>query len=171
MSIRKIALVLVGAALLGGATTASAADPVRYPAKFICDAFQPEGLSSLVAVTGDYRTAINVFNPTTKPITVLRTFARSALVGGGTTTNDTIILQPMRATVIDCSTIAGAIFGTPFGQLPGQGFEGFVTLSTNEVLDIAAIYTSGSMKNGTASVQVLVINPKKGMLEPVGTKR
>ena len=49
---------------------------------------------------------------------------------------------------------AGAIFGTPFGQLPGQGFEGYVTISTTEDLDISAIYTSGSMKNGTASVQV-----------------
>lgn len=171
MSIRPVALVLACAALLTAAPKAGAADGFRYPVKFICDAFESEGLSSLVAVTGDYRTAINVFNPSTKPITVLRTFARSALIGGGSTTSDTEILQPERATVIDCSTIAGAIFGTPFGQLPGQGFEGFVTISTTEDLDISAIYTSGSMKTGVASVQVLTIPRKKGALSVIEIKK
>ena len=170
MTIRPVVLALALATLLGVAPRAGAADGFRDPAKFICDTFESEGLSSLVAVPGDYRTAINVFNPSSKVITVLRTFARSALTGPGSTTSDTMMLQPETATVIDCSTIAGAIFGTPFGQLPGKGFEGFVTLSTIEDLDISAIYTSGSEKTGVESVQVLIIPKKKGALEIVKIK-
>jgi hypothetical protein len=164
MTIRPIALVLACAALLGAAPKASA-DPQRYPAKFICNNFGGDALSGLVAVSGTYRTAINVFNPNAKSVSLLRTIAKSALTGPGTTTSDVMVLPAGRAEVIDCSTIANVAFGTPFGQLPAFAYEGFVTLSTIEDLDVAVIYTAGSELTGVTTEQVLVIEPKKGALK------
>jgi hypothetical protein len=169
MSLRTTAAALgiVLTAGLAAAPRASAA-PQHYPVKFVCDTFHSGDLGALVAIKGDYRTAINVFNPGTKTVSILRTFSRSALTTGGNDTNsDAVTLGPMTSTVIDCSTIASAVWGTPFGQLPGVGFEGFVTLSTTADLDVSAVYTAGSQETGVTSMQVLPIEPKPGALKVI----
>jgi hypothetical protein len=165
-------LALTCAALLGAAPKAGADEGHHYPVKFICDTFSDEdALASLVAVGGRYRTAINVFNASDQPGWIIRTFTRSTLVGGGpVSTSDIITLDPGKATVIECSAIAGVLFGTPFGQLPGKGFEGFVTLSSFEDLDVSAIYTAAPESAGVASLQVLTIVPKPGFLPNINVK-
>lgn len=156
--------VLAFATVLFAAATAHA-ELLRYPVKYICNEFSNANLSGVVAMSGAYRTAINIHNPGAAMVFGL-SYSKSTLVAsGGPPKTDTQSLPAGESIVIDCTTIASVLFGTNVGFFPDSAYEGFVDILSTKTLDVTAIYTAGPSEGPVSTMHVNVIEPRKQELK------
>lgn len=155
---------LVFATVLFAAATAHA-ELLRYPVKYICNEFSSANLSGAVAISGAYRTAINIHNPNAEVVFGL-SYSRSTLTaGGGPPKTATQSLPAGQSMVIDCTTIANVLFGTNIGQFPDFAYEGFVDILSVKTLDVTAVYSAGPSEGPVSTLHVNVIEPRKQELK------
>jgi hypothetical protein len=109
---------------------------VQYAVKFICGKSTGD-----VVVPGTYFTAINVHNPTDKPIVFKKKFAvaRPGEEAGPVSPFFDAKLGPDQALEIDCKDILRQT------QARGDFLKGFAVIESDVELDVVAVYTVGGL--------------------------
>jgi len=133
-----------------------------YAVKFICGT-QPECDCQCGPVRpGRYATEINLLNPGSKEVNVLKRFVPVVLAGApagrepratGPRAEDKIVLPPHSATMDDCCRINELLFGAPGASLSALTI-GFVEITTDTDIVVTAVYTASGLDAAGVSIDV-----------------
>ena len=114
----------------------------QYAAKFVCG-FNPQTTERILP--GLYATAINIHNPSHKPVVfskkVALTFPPAVQAPGPVSEAILHTLEPGQALEVDCGEIPSEFF--PGVQFPPY-VKGFLAIKSNRSLDVTAVYTAGA---------------------------
>jgi hypothetical protein len=121
----------------------------EYAAKVVCGA--QEEPKDMRLARGFYATTINVHNPNAE---VVKFFKKLALtIPPGDQRPGKIIpiaidqLEYDQALAVDCDDIVRRAFG---GAMPGPFFEGFIVIQSPLSLDVTAVYSTATVRDGVA---------------------
>jgi hypothetical protein len=164
---RRTAGVLAAGMVLAFATAAAAASGPRplvmqepaperapqevfeYVAKIVCGA--QEDPKDMRLARGFYATTINVHNPNTEVARFFKKLALSIPPGDQRPgkifpiANDS--LEYDQALAVDCEDVVRRVFG---GSMPAPFFEGFIVLQSPVSLDVTAVYSTATVRDGVA---------------------
>jgi len=134
---------------------------LQYAAKFLCgraeehDHSDDRGGEALAE--GDFRTAINVHNPSNRPASIRFKFASTLRDGkpGTISRFAEIRLGPDQTISLDCAQVYALLHEKP-------GFvDGFAIIETNSELDVIAAYTAAREHGEVASLQTQRVPVRK----------
>ena len=157
--------ILAAASLLIAPSAANAQlkTSYQYAAKALCSF---RGDFGAAVAPGQYRTLINIHNPTEKKIEVARKFALSGSPGepaGGIsiTPYKSFVLGPDQAVAINCFDIAN--FFCPINGICVDfiAIDGFLVLNSASELDVTAVYTGNPKAGEISALEVDTIAPRK----------
>ena len=145
-----------------------------YAVKFVCGN-QPDCDCACTPVRpGSYATEINIFNPTDKPVEIVKYVIPVVLSGAAagreprTVTaraEDRITLPAYAATMDDCCRLSELLLGAvPQGPVPLS--IGFLEIVSPVELSVTAVYTVTGQGGGSPSIDVEQIGPKSRLAPP-----
>jgi len=165
-SLRSLSIMLFLAMLALAASTPAYAQlktSFQYAVKTLCS-FRGDFGPALSP--GQYRTLINIHNPTEKKIEVARKFALSGSPGdppGGIsiTPYKAFVLGPDQAVAINCFDIAN--FFCPINGICVDFFaiDGFLVLNSASELDVTAVYTGNPKAGEISALEIETIAARK----------
>lgn len=133
-----------------------------YAVKFVCGT-QPECDCQCGPIRpGHYATEINLLNPGSKEVSVLKRFVPVVLVGAPLgreprvvtpRAEDKIVLPPHSATMDDCCRISELMFSAP-GAAPSALTIGYLEITSDADLVVTAVYTASGLEGGGVSIDV-----------------
>jgi len=145
-------MISIALILLGGLVTRSA-QPARlqYAVKFVCGVAEGQ-----VAVPGNYRTAINVHNPSYEKVTFRYKIAvsRPGFTSGPITKMGSTGLQPDAAFEIDCHDIWKLT-----NTRGGPWHKGFLVIETDRRLDVIGVYTAAGRDQFVTTMDIERVEP------------
>ena len=161
--------VTAGAVLGSGAGSPAAApaaplegsdpDIFIYSAKVVC--VPSLGNPLPVLVSGKYKTAVNVHNPSGNPVTLEKWITLAPRQGLASITGDHIaeVLGPWEAFDVDCQHMAND-FGLDGAKVPGG--DGFFVIVSDGPLTVVAVYTAQKKVTGGvgASIDTEYVQPR-----------
>ena len=140
-----------------------------YAVKFVCGT-QPECDCQCGPIRpGRYDTEINLLNPGSKEVNVLKRFVPVVLAGAplgreprvaAPRAEDKIVLPPHSATMDDCCRINELLFGAPGGS-PSALTIGFVEITADADIVVTAVYTASGLDATGVSIDVQQITAHK----------
>jgi len=135
----------------------------QYAVKTLCTL---RGEFGSAMVPGQYRTLINIHNPTEKKIEVARKFALAGSPGdppGGisVTPYKSFVLGPDQAVAVNCFDIAN--FFCPINGICVDfiAIDGFLVLNSASELDVVAVYSGAPKAGGVSTLDAEIIPPRK----------
>ena len=125
----------------------------QYAAKFICTSDIPgTSQQSPGLLPGNYATAINIHNPSTRAVKfrskVASPFGISKWVADG--------LKGAGVLQISCDD-----YNEKYDFRTRHGFEGFLVIESNYSLDVVAVYTATPLKGGVSSIDVEEVKERR----------
>lgn len=125
----------------------------QYAVKFVCGRADGQ-----VAVKGNYRTAINLHNPSYRDIKFVFKVAIALphLEEGPITEFFTVTLGPDGAAEIDCPDIWRRVHSNN-----NQWAKGFVVIATDDELDVVGVYTATGRDGRTVSLELERVQPRR----------
>jgi hypothetical protein len=145
-----------------------------YAVKFVCGT-QPDCDCACAPVRpGAYATEINIFNPTDKPVEIVKYVIPVVFSGAAAgreprtvvaRAEDRITLPPLSATMDDCCRLAELMFGAqPQGTTPLN--IGYLEIVSPVEITVTAVYTASEATGGSPSIHVEQIGPKQRIAPP-----
>ena len=121
----------------------------EYAAQWVCgpNIINPAALFRVL--NGVYATSVLIHNPSDKPVTFRKKFARTfppaEQVGGDISEFQTDTLQPHQALMVDCQEITAEGTGFPVGAPPPPPpyNQGYVLIQSPKDLTVQAMFTAG----------------------------
>jgi hypothetical protein len=162
---RRTALLAATLVIAGAATSGAASLPrplvaggekapqngYEYAAKIVCGA--QEDPKDMRLARGFYATTINVHNPNPERAVFFKKLALSIPPGdqrpGEIFPIATDKLEYDQALAADCEDIKRRVFG---GSLPAPFIEGFVVIQSPVSLDVTAVYSTATVRDGVADL-------------------
>ena len=132
-----------------GAAPPNPQNAFEYAAKIVCGA--QEDPKDMRLARGFYATTINVHNPNPEVVVFFKKLALS--IPPGEQKPGEVIpiafdkLEYDQALAADCEDIKRRVFG---GSLPGPFIEGFVVIQSPRSLDVTAVYSTATVRDGVA---------------------
>ena len=140
-----------------------------YAVKFVCGT-QPECDCHCGPVRpGRYATEVNLLNPSSKEVSVLKRFVPVVLAGAplgreprsvGPRAEDKIVLPPHSATMDDCCRIHELLFGATGGAASTLNI-GYLEITASAELVVTAVYTVSGLDAGGVSIDVQQVTPHR----------
>jgi hypothetical protein len=165
-TLRSFSCFILAAALLCVASSAADAQlktSFQYAVKTLCSL---RGDFGSALAPGQYRTLINIHNPTEKKNEVARKFALSGSpgdTGGGIsiTPYKSFVLGPDQAVAINCFEIAN--FFCPINGICVDfiAIDGFLVLNSTLELDVTAVYTGNPKAGEISALEIETIAARK----------
>lgn len=155
-------------ATLDAASSTAARGSFSYTVPIACGSISGECCECTPLVPGRYATAITLLNMSPKPVRIVIQIAPTTLSGatagrwpdtvpfrGG----DKLILEPAKATTIDCCTVAKLLLGA-VASAPVPATYGVIFIAATGLLEVSATFTSVGDEGTSPSIDVEIIEPR-----------
>lgn len=129
----------------------------EYVVKVICGVFTRE---EDILATGQYWTAINVYNPAEQNKVELRVRIAIAFPSGAGPSFDTppLGLGPQEALEIDCDYVMGN--ARELANYDRRFLKGFVIIRSKLELDVVAVYTASGRDDSVVTLEIERVAPR-----------
>jgi hypothetical protein len=140
-----------------------------YTAPLACGTVWAECCECTPLVPGRYATAISLLNRSPKPVKVALHVAPTTLAGATAgrwpdtvpfRAEDKIVIEPGRATTIDCCSVAKLLLGAE-APADSAATYGIILIESSAQLDVSATFTSVGDEGTSPSMDVEFITPRE----------